>query len=81
MGLFKAIGNAIEDTINQMSKSDKERSTDVPSWVKGRKPKPGQSGKEFADEVLDEKYGKGKYKKGPTSEHSKIKKWVDRGCK
>ena len=35
------------------------------------------SGKEFADEVLDAKYGKGNYKKGPTSEHSKIKKWVD----
>jgi|GEM_PF-922265 len=81
-GVGAAVGNTVEETLSLMAKkSDKERSTDVPSWVKGRKPKKGQSGKEFADEALDEKYGKGKYKTGPGSEHSKIKKWVDRGCK
>ncbi|MBS0219681.1 MAG: RHS repeat-associated core domain-containing protein [Proteobacteria bacterium] len=82
MGLINAIGNTIEDTISLMGKeSDKERSTDIPSWAKGKKPKPGQSGKEFADELLRGKYGEGKYPTGPGSEHSKIKKWADRGCK
>lgn len=79
--LGAATGNAIEDTLALMGKkSGKERSTDTPSWVKGRRPADGQSGKEFADEVMDEKYGEGNYDKGPASEHSKIKKWADRGC-
>lgn len=59
-------------------KSDKERATDVPSWVKGKTPKPGQSGKDFAKDVCDEKYGPGNYDTGPGSEFNKIKKWIDR---
>jgi RHS repeat-associated protein len=76
-----AAGNAVEDTLLLMAKkSQKERSTDTPSWIKGQRPRPGQSGKEFADEALDQRYGKGNYNTGPGSEHSKIKKWADRGC-
>jgi len=49
----------------------------LPSWVRDR-PKPGQSGKDFAKEQCDQKYGKDKYDKGPGSDYNKIKKWVDR---
>ena len=77
-----SVGSAVEDTLSLMAKkTGKERADDRPSWVRGMKPAPGESGKDFADKVLDEKYGKGNYKKGPASEHSQIKKWVDRGCK
>lgn len=64
--------------ILEAKKSDKERATDVPSWVKGMSPKPGQSGKDFAKEVCDEKYGTDNYNTGPGSEFNKIKKWIDR---
>ena len=59
-------------------RSDKERATDIPSWTEGEKPLPGESGKDFATRVLDQKYGKGNYPKGPGSEYSKIKKFIDR---
>jgi len=49
----------------------------LPSWVRDR-PKPGHSGKDFAKEQCDQKYGKDKYDKGPGSDYNKIKKWVDR---
>jgi hypothetical protein len=58
--------------------SDKEGAKDIPSWVEGMRPKVGQSGKDFAKEVCDAKYGEGNYKTGPGSEFSKIKKWVDK---
>jgi hypothetical protein len=38
----------------------------------------GESGRQFADRLLDKKYGKGNYPTGPGSEHSKIQKWGDR---
>jgi uncharacterized protein RhaS with RHS repeats len=59
-------------------KSGKERASDIPSWAKGLRPNPGESGKDFADRILDERYGPGNYKKGPTSEHNKVKKYGDR---
>jgi len=65
--------------VKPSKKSGKEAATDIPSWAKGRKPQPGQSGKDLAKELLDEKYGKGNYPTGPGSEYNKIKKWGDRG--
>ena len=56
-------------------------STDVPSWVKngGYTPQPGESGKDFANRALNDRYGEGNWQgTGPGSEHSQIKKYGDR---
>lgn len=58
--------------------SGKEGAKDVPSWAKGNKPLADEAGKDFAERLLDEKYGPGNYPKGPNSEFNKIKKWGDR---
>lgn len=60
--------------------SGKEGAKGVPDWVKeeGLRPYVGESGKDFAKRAMDEKYGAGNYKKGATSEFSKIQKWADR---
>lgn len=47
--------------------------------AKGNRPYKGESGKEFAKRLMDEKYGVGNYKTGPSSEYNKIRKWGDRG--
>ena len=60
-------------------KSGKEAAKDVPSWAKGNKPYKNESGNEFAARLMDEKYGKGNYPKGPGTEYNKIRKWGDRG--
>lgn len=61
-------------------KSGKERASDIPSWAKGQKPMKGESGKDFAKRICDEKYGEGNYPIGPGSEYNQIKKYGDRGC-
>ncbi|MGS6433520.1 hypothetical protein ACUS56_32310, partial [Pseudomonas aeruginosa] len=40
---------------------------DVPSWAKGDRPYQGESGKDFAKRIMDQKYGKGNWKDGPCS--------------
>ena len=65
-------------------KSGKEKASDVPSWAKGLKPNPGESGKQFADRAMDGHYGEGNWRgdpvrgPGPSSEHSQIQKSGDR---
>ena len=56
-------------------KSGKERASDIPSWAKGQKPMKGESGKDFAKRICDEKYGEGNYPIGPGSEYNQIKKY------
>ena len=52
--------------------------TDKPSWVKDE-PNVGESGKEFAERMMNGKYGEGNWSdRGPRSEFNKIKKWADR---
>ena len=58
--------------------SAKEAANDVPSWAKGQRPLTTENGREFAERLLAEKYGKGNYPTGPGSEFNKIKKWGDR---
>ena len=58
--------------------SGKEAAKDVPSWAKGKRPLTTENGRQFAERLLDEKYGKGSYPTGPGSEFNKIKKWGDR---
>jgi hypothetical protein len=56
----------------------KSGATDVPSWAAGERPNVGESGGTYAERLLDQKYGEGKWKKGPGSEYNKIKKYGDR---
>lgn len=58
--------------------SGKDGAKDVPSWAKGKRPLQGETGRDFADRILGEKYGNSGYDKGPASEHNKIRKWGDR---
>lgn len=53
--------------------SAKDAANDVPSWAKGQRPLTTKNGREFAERLLNEKYGKGKYPTGPGSEFNKIK--------
>jgi RHS repeat-associated protein len=64
--------------LKSRSGSGKERSSDIPSWAKGQRPRPGESGRAFAKRLMDEKYGPGNYPTGPGSEFSKLKKYGDR---
>ena len=52
----------------------------LPTLVKDR-PRPGQSGKDFAKEQCDRRYGPDNYNKGLGSEYNRIKKWVDKKVK
>lgn len=55
-----------------------EKTSDAPSWAKGKKPNKGEKADDFAKRILNDKYGKGKWKNGPGSEFSEIKKWAQR---
>ncbi len=59
-------------------RSAKEKANDPPSWARGFRPNVGQSGADFAAELMDAKYGKGNYRKGPASQYARIKKWAER---
>ena len=56
----------------------KEAADDIPSWAAGEAPQSTENGSDFAERLLDDKYGVGNYRTGPGSEFSKIKKWGDR---
>ncbi len=58
--------------------SGKEAANDVPSWAAGERPRTTENGREFAERLLDDRYGAGNYPTGPGSEFNKIKKWGDR---
>ena len=62
----------------QSKKSGKEGATDAPDWAKRRKYDKGKTAVQNAEDALNEKYGKGNWKKGANSEFSKIKKWLQR---
>jgi hypothetical protein len=46
---------------------------------KGQRPLVGEGGKEFAERLLNEKFGKGNYETGPKSDYNVLKKFGDRG--
>ena len=65
------------------SGSHKEKADNAPSWAFGERPYVDENGKEFAKRVMDKRYGKDKWykgpkSKGPDSEYNKIRKWGDR---
>ena len=42
-------------------KSAKEASKGIPSWAKGKRPYVWENGKEFAERLMNEQYGKGNW--------------------
>jgi RHS repeat-associated protein len=74
VGIGIAYGNYL--LAKKSRSSDKERSTEKPSWAP--LPLPGESGKEYGKRVCDERFGPGKYDTGPGSEYNKLRKWLDR---
>ncbi|MCP4217611.1 MAG: hypothetical protein GY765_23415, partial [bacterium] len=81
----KAFVDGVIDIVHQMAKkkkkaksSGKERATNAPSWVNGRKPAEGQSVKKWVKDLMDDRYGEGNYKKGADTEYNKIKKYAER---
>jgi hypothetical protein len=75
------VTNGVIQWAKKSKSSGKEKADDIPSWARGQKKLPGESGKDFAKRLMDDKYGKGNYDTGPSSEFNKIKKWGDRGAK
>ena len=75
-----AVGDKIKESKSkkQAKQSAKEKSTDAPSWAKQQKPKAGEDAKKFTERILNDKYGKDNYKRGPGSEYNKINKWATR---
>ena len=76
-----SIRNLLDDNRFYTKASGKEKASNRPSWTLGERPEPGESGKDFAKRVMDKRYGEGNYKKGPSSEYNRLKKWGDRGGK
>ncbi len=71
--------NAVKDAIiNFAKKTGKEKASDVPGWARHYPVDPNSSADDNARRMLDDKYGKGNWPKGPGSEYSKIKKWLSR---
>ena len=62
----------------QSKKSNKERSTEHPSWTNRSMIDPNKSAQDNAQDMLDNKYGKGTWKKGQKSEYNQIVKWIIR---
>ena len=72
-------GGKVEYKKTKSNVSGKEGAKKPPDWAKGNRPQKGESGKNFARRLMDEKYGKGNWNEtGPGSEFNKIKKWGDR---
>jgi len=65
----------------ESKRSQKERSTDVPSWLDKEPLKKGENGNAYATRKMNEHYGKGKWtRKGKQGkEYSELRKWGDRG--
>ncbi len=60
------------------NRSKKEMATDRPGWVNKDMVNPNLSAQENAKRILNERYGVGNWKKGPSTEFNKIVKWITR---
>ena len=73
-----AEGRPTPQCAKKSKQSGKEASTDVPSWARGKKPREGESGRDFAKRLLDEQYGPGEWKgTGSGPEFSKLQQFGD----
>ena len=64
--------------VRMLGLSGHDASTDIPSWASDNAPLINERGRDFAQRLLDKKYGPGNYPKGPGSEFSKLPKYADR---
>ncbi|MBB6250464.1 hypothetical protein [Nitrospirillum iridis] len=71
-----AVKNEFKEPIPRLS--GKEGAKDPPSWAEGFRPKIGENAESFARRLMNDRYGPGNWKDGPTSPYSQIKKWADR---
>ena len=76
-----AVTQATASYAKQSKKSDKEKANDHPSWLSRSDIDLGKSSKQNATDILNGKYGKGNWNKGPRSEYNQIVKWIERGVK
>ena len=60
------------------NRSDKEKSTEHPSWVNPDMVNPNLTPQENAKNILNNQYGEGNWKMGPKTEYSQIVKWITR---
>lgn len=60
------------------SKSDKDKASDKPSWANKDMVNPSLSAQQNATNMMNSKYGIGKWKTGPGTEFNKIVKWIQR---
>jgi RHS repeat-associated protein len=60
--------------------SGKDRSSDKPSWASGTAPRGKESGTQYAQRLMNNKYGQGHWRNDPKrkSEYSQLKKYGDR---
>ena len=75
---FNDFSNLLNLFSKQSKKSGKEKGNDIPSWVNKGLVVSDLSAQENASRMLDDKYGKGGWHKGPNSEYNKIVKWISR---
>lgn len=73
---LQAIAQTTQSLMGKLS--GKERASDIPSWAKGSKMKPGETPAQAADRILKERYPQSVFPHGPGSEHNKIKKFFER---
>ena len=76
-----AVTKATVHNAKKSRQSDKERSTQHPSWVSQGDIDLNKSAQQNATELLNNKYGEGKWEKGPSSDFNKIVKWINRSLK
>lgn len=76
---------AIEGSQVMFSKASRESSktrlTQHPSWVNRSMINPNQTPQQNATRILNNRYGVGKWPKGPGSEYNQIVKWITRCLK
>ena len=76
-----AVAQATINNAKPSRKSGKERSTQHPSWVSQNDVDLSKSAQENATDLLNKKFGKGNWGKGPTSDFNQIVKWINRCLK
>ena len=76
---FEEKGINIYYAKKQSRKSGKELGNDYPDWTNYEPPEDDEDPEDYLKRILDEKYGKGKWKKGPGSDYNRVKKAIERG--
>lgn len=67
-----------KEKYDKSKKSNKETASDKPSWINENMISSSKTAQQNAKDILDWKYGPGKWKIGPGSEFSKIVKWIEK---